>query len=123
VSLTDGEVDASVSQYALRDLKPGTAYRVGIHEVAAGGGGTCSARWHFQTPALGNGGGPPPFLTGTLLCPIGHREGTWGQDVTITRRYSSPGVGTAVWSSNLKYLGISLGLPAAALIYQLSKKR
>lgn len=84
-NVTYGEVDASVSQYALRDLKPGTAYRVGIHEVAAGGGGTCSARWHFQTPALG--------------------------------------VGTAVWSSNLKYLGISLGLPAAALIYQLSKKR
>ncbi|XP_021234003.1 interleukin-12 receptor subunit beta-1 isoform X3 [Numida meleagris] len=85
LSLTDGEVNASASHYALRDLKPGTAYRVGIQEMAAGGGGTCSARWHFQTTA--------------------------------------PGVGAAVWSSNLKYLGISLGLPAAALIYQLSKKR
>ncbi|XP_031459897.1 interleukin-12 receptor subunit beta-1 isoform X2 [Phasianus colchicus] len=84
-NVTYGDVDASASQYALRDLKPGTAYRVGIQEVAAGGRGTCSARWHFQTTALG--------------------------------------VGTAVWSSNLKYLGISLGLPAAALIYQLSKKR
>ncbi|NXI42199.1 I12R1 protein, partial [Galbula dea] len=29
----------------------------------------------------------------------------------------------AVWKSNLKYLGISLGLPAVAAIYQLSKKR
>ncbi|POI23451.1 hypothetical protein CIB84_012801 [Bambusicola thoracicus] len=84
-NVTYGEVDASASQYVLRDLKPGTAYRVGIQEVAAGSGGTCTARWHFHTPALG--------------------------------------VGTAVWSSNLKYLGILLGLPAAALIYQLSKKR
>lgn len=74
VSLTDGDVDASASRYALRDLKPGTAYRVGIQEVAAGGGGSCSARWHFQTTALGNGGGPPPFLMGTFLCPIGHRD-------------------------------------------------
>ncbi|XP_048783534.1 interleukin-12 receptor subunit beta-1 isoform X2 [Lagopus muta] len=82
-NVTYGDVDASASRYALRDLKPGTAYRVGIQEVAAGGGGSCSARWHFQTTALGG----------------------------------------AVWSSNLKYLGISLGIPAAALIYQLSKKR
>ncbi|NXH15736.1 I12R1 protein, partial [Bucco capensis] len=29
----------------------------------------------------------------------------------------------AAWKSNLKYLGISLGLPAVAAIYQLSKKR
>ncbi|NXD82432.1 I12R1 protein, partial [Halcyon senegalensis] len=29
----------------------------------------------------------------------------------------------AVWKSNLKYLGISLGLPIIATIYQLSKKR
>ncbi|XP_015742289.1 interleukin-12 receptor subunit beta-1 [Coturnix japonica] len=84
-NVTYGELDASASQYALRDLKPGTAYRVGVQEVAAGGGGTCSARWHFQTAALG--------------------------------------ARTAAGSSNLKYLGISLGLPAVVLIYQLSKKR
>ncbi|OXB73125.1 UNVERIFIED_CONTAM: hypothetical protein H355_012050 [Colinus virginianus] len=84
-NVTYGEVDASATHYALRDLEPGTAYRVGIQELAAGGGGTCSTRWHFHTKTLG--------------------------------------VGPAVWSSNLKYLGISLGLPAAALIYQLSKKR
>ncbi|OXB56370.1 hypothetical protein ASZ78_001778 [Callipepla squamata] len=84
-NVTYGEVDASATHYALRDLEPGTAYSVGIQELAAGGGGTCSTRWHFHTKALG--------------------------------------VGPAVWSSNLKYLGISLGLPAAALIYQLSKKR
>ncbi|NXJ95039.1 I12R1 protein, partial [Corythaixoides concolor] len=29
----------------------------------------------------------------------------------------------AAWKPNLKYLGISLGLPAAAAVYQLSKKR
>ncbi|XP_035203909.1 interleukin-12 receptor subunit beta-1 isoform X2 [Oxyura jamaicensis] len=85
-NVTYGEADASASRYTLRNLRPGTAYRVGIQEVAADSGGTCSTPWHFQTMALG------PRL--------------------------------AAWKSNLKYLGISLGLPAvAAVIYQLSKRR
>uniref|UniRef100_A0A8B9EEV3 Interleukin 12 receptor subunit beta 1 n=1 Tax=Anser cygnoides TaxID=8845 RepID=A0A8B9EEV3_ANSCY len=85
-NVTYGEADASASRYTLRNLRPGTAYRVGIQEVTAGSGGTCSTPWHFQTMALG------PRL--------------------------------AAWKSNLKYLGISLGLPAiAAVIYQLSKRR
>ncbi|XP_068518008.1 interleukin-12 receptor subunit beta-1 isoform X2 [Anas acuta] len=83
---TYGEADALASRYTLRNLRPGTAYRVGIQEVAADGGGSCSTPWHFQTMALG------PRL--------------------------------AAWKSNLRYLGISLGLPAiAAVIYQLSKRR
>ncbi|NXI62733.1 I12R1 protein, partial [Anseranas semipalmata] len=85
-NVTYGEADASASHYTLRNLRPGTAYRVGIQEVTADTEGTCSTRWHFQTMALG----PRP----------------------------------AAWKSNLKYLGISLGLPAAAaIIYHLSKKR
>ncbi|NXX34905.1 I12R1 protein, partial [Nicator chloris] len=35
----------------------------------------------------------------------------------------APGSQGAAWRGNLKYLGISLGLPAAAAIYHLSKKR
>ncbi|NXN96117.1 I12R1 protein, partial [Rhinopomastus cyanomelas] len=84
-NVTYGEADAGVSHYTLRNLRPGTVYRVGVREVTAESGGTCSAWWHFQTKALGSQG--------------------------------------AGWRSNLKYLSISLGLPAAAAIYQLSKKR
>lgn len=68
----DGEADALASRYTLRNLRPGTAYRVGIQEVAADGGGSCSTPWHFQTMALGNGWGPLPSPSGdapvALLC-------------------------------------------------------
>lgn len=68
----DGEADASASRYTLRNLRPGTAYRVGIQEVAADGRGSCSTPWHFQTMALGNGWGPLPSPSGdapvALLC-------------------------------------------------------
>ncbi|KAM6041335.1 interleukin-12 receptor subunit beta-1 [Chlamydotis macqueenii] len=84
-NVTYGEADAAASHYTLRNLRPGTAYRVGVWEVTAESEGTCSAGWHFQTKALGPQG--------------------------------------AAWRSNLKYLGISLGLPAVAAVYQLSKKR
>ncbi|XP_068277042.1 LOW QUALITY PROTEIN: interleukin-12 receptor subunit beta-1 [Nyctibius grandis] len=86
-NMTYGEADAAASHYTLRDLRPGTAYRVGVQEMTAGSRGTCRAWWHFQTKALGNS-------------PQG-----------------------AAWKSNLKYLSISLGLPAVAAVYQLSKKR
>ncbi|XP_009470238.1 PREDICTED: interleukin-12 receptor subunit beta-1 [Nipponia nippon] len=81
----DGEADATASHYTLQNLRPGTAYRVGVWEVTAESRGMCNAWWHFQTKALGPQG--------------------------------------AAWKSNLKYLGISLSLPAVAAIYQLSKKR
>ncbi|KAM9215539.1 interleukin-12 receptor subunit beta-1 [Leptosomus discolor] len=84
-SVIYGEADAAASHYTLQNLRPGTAYRVGVWEVTMESGGTCGAWWHFQTKALG-----PPG---------------------------------AAWKSNLKYLGISLSLPAVAAIYQLSKKR
>ncbi|NXJ54170.1 I12R1 protein, partial [Spizaetus tyrannus] len=84
-NVTYGEADATASHYTLQNLRPGTAYRVGVWEVMAESGGTCGAWWHFQTKALGPQG--------------------------------------AAWKSNLKYLGISLTLPAVATIYQLSKKR
>ncbi|NXL88807.1 I12R1 protein, partial [Alectura lathami] len=84
-NVTHDEVEASASHYMLQNLRPSTAYRVGIQEVTAGTRGTCSTRWHFQTTA--------------------------------------PGPRSAVWKSKLKYLGISLGLPATAVIYWLSKKR
>lgn len=45
-----------------------------------------------------------------------------GRNVTTQPRLS-PGPQGAVWRGNLKYLGISLGLPAAAAIYHLTKKR
>lgn len=48
--------------------------------------------------------------------------GCWGQNGT-TQLCLSPGPQGAVWKSYLKYLGISLGLPTMAAIYQLSKKR
>ncbi|KAM6040362.1 LOW QUALITY PROTEIN: interleukin-12 receptor subunit beta-1 [Theristicus caerulescens] len=84
-NVTYGEADATASHYTLQNLRPGTAYRVGVWEVTAESRGTCNAWWHFQTKALGPQG--------------------------------------AMWKSNLKYLGISLSLPAVAAIYQLSKKR
>ncbi|KAM9619371.1 interleukin-12 receptor subunit beta-1 isoform 3-T3 [Morphnus guianensis] len=84
-NVTYGEADTTASHYTLQNLRPGTAYRVGVWEVMAESGGTCGAWWHFQTKALGPQG--------------------------------------AAWKSNLKYLGISLTLPAVATIYQLSKKR
>ncbi|NWH48990.1 I12R1 protein, partial [Fregata magnificens] len=84
-NVTYSEADAAASHYTLQNLRPGTAYRVGVWEVTAESRGTCSAWWHFQTKALGP---------------------------------QRP-----AWKSNLKYLGISLSLPAVAAIYQLSKKR
>ncbi|NXK09098.1 I12R1 protein, partial [Herpetotheres cachinnans] len=84
-NVTYGEADATASHYTLRNLRPGTAYRVGVWEVTAESKGTCGAWWHFQTKALGAQG--------------------------AARKY------------NLKYLGILLGLPTVAAIYQLSKKR
>ncbi|NXQ99624.1 I12R1 protein, partial [Sagittarius serpentarius] len=83
--VTYGETDATASHYTLQNLRPGTAYRVGVWEVTLESGGTCGTWWHFQTKALGPQG--------------------------------------AAWKSNLKYLGISLALPAVATVYQLSKKR
>ncbi|NXQ31602.1 I12R1 protein, partial [Alaudala cheleensis] len=84
-NVTYSEVDAAASNYTLRNLQPGTAYRVGVWEVTEDSEGTCSAWWRFQTKPLGPQG--------------------------------------AVWRGNLKYLAISLGVPAAAVIYHLSKKR
>ncbi|NWS61989.1 I12R1 protein, partial [Chunga burmeisteri] len=84
-NVTYSEADAAASHYTLQNLRPGTAYRVGVREVTMESGGTCGAWWHFQTKALGPQG--------------------------------------AAWKSHLKYLGISLCLPAMAAIYQLSKKR
>ena len=57
----DGEADAAVSHYTLQNLRPGTAYRVGVWEVTAESGGTCDAWRHFQTKALGNGWRPRPL--------------------------------------------------------------
>ncbi|NXE41753.1 I12R1 protein, partial [Ptilorrhoa leucosticta] len=84
-NVTYSEADATASNYTLLNLRPGTAYRVGVWEVTEDSEGTCSARWHFRTKALG------------------------------PQR--------AAWRGNLKYLGISLGLPALAAIYHLSKRR
>ena len=99
VSLTDGDVDASASQYALRDLKPGTAYRVGIQEVAAGGGGTCSARWYFQTTALGNVGDLLPFSRGPSCVPLG------------TGRGHGAGMSPSPRGTHLQVLGLRCGAP------------
>ncbi|KAM7081592.1 LOW QUALITY PROTEIN: interleukin-12 receptor subunit beta-1 [Ciconia maguari] len=52
-NVTYGEADAAASHYTLQNLRPGTAYRVGVWEVTAQSGGTCSAWQHFQTKALG----------------------------------------------------------------------
>lgn len=48
--------------------------------------------------------------------PVGGRNAT-------TQPCLSPGPQGAAWRGNLKYLGISLVLPATAVIYHLSKKR
>ncbi|XP_009893494.1 PREDICTED: interleukin-12 receptor subunit beta-1 [Charadrius vociferus] len=81
----DAEADAAASHFTLQNLRPGTTYRVGVWEVTAESGGTCSTGWRFQTKVLGPQG--------------------------------------AAWKSNLKYLGILLGLSAVATVYQLSKRR
>ncbi|NXW46170.1 I12R1 protein, partial [Nyctiprogne leucopyga] len=52
-NVTYGEADATTSHYTLQNLRPGTAYRVGVWEVTAESEGTCSAWWHFQTKAPG----------------------------------------------------------------------
>ncbi|XP_067169171.1 LOW QUALITY PROTEIN: interleukin-12 receptor subunit beta-1 [Apteryx mantelli] len=52
-NLTYLQADASARHYTLGGLRPGTAYRLGIHEVTAEPGGACTARWHFQTKAPG----------------------------------------------------------------------
>ncbi|XP_074784324.1 interleukin-12 receptor subunit beta-1 [Athene noctua] len=54
-NVTYAEVNATATRYTLQNLRPGTAYRVGVWEVTAEREGTCGARWHFQTKALGNG--------------------------------------------------------------------
>ncbi|KAM6369002.1 interleukin-12 receptor subunit beta-1 [Pluvialis apricaria] len=82
---TYAEADAAASHFTLQNLRPGTEYRVGVWEVTAESGRTCSTWWPFQTKALGPQG--------------------------------------AAWKSNLKYLGILLGLSAVATVYQLSKRR
>ncbi|KAM6396110.1 interleukin-12 receptor subunit beta-1 [Rhynochetos jubatus] len=82
-NVTYDEADATASHYTLQNLRPSTSYRVGVWEVTAESGGSCSTWRHFQT------------------------KGPQG----------------AAWKYNLKYLGISLVLPAMAAIYQLSKKR
>ncbi|XP_038020089.1 interleukin-12 receptor subunit beta-1 isoform X2 [Motacilla alba alba] len=84
-NVTYSEVDATASNYTLRNLQPGTGYRVGVWEVTEDSERTCRAWWPFQTKALGPQGAP--------------------------------------WRGNLSYLGIWLGLPAAAAIYHLSKRR
>ncbi|NXI92127.1 I12R1 protein, partial [Psophia crepitans] len=84
-NVTYAEADAAASHYTLQNVRPSTAYSVGVQEVTTENGGTCGTWWHFQTKALGPQG--------------------------------------AAWKSNLKYLGISLGLPAVVAIYQLSRKR
>ncbi|KAF1449071.1 Interleukin-12 receptor subunit beta-1, partial [Pygoscelis papua] len=57
-NVTYGEADAAASHYILQNLRPGTAYRVGIQEVTAESGETCSTWWPFQTKALGPQGAP-----------------------------------------------------------------
>lgn len=59
----DGEAEPAASYYTLQNLRPGTLYRVGIQEVTAESGETCSPWRRIQTKALGNGWRPPP-LTG-----------------------------------------------------------
>lgn len=129
----DGEANTTASHYTLQNLRPGTAYRVGVWEVTAETGGTCRPWWHFQTKALGNGletPSPTRSLWGALCgvltlvpkqlpCPT---RGAGDRNAT-TQPCPSPGPQGAAWRSNLKYLGISLTLPAVATIYQLSKKR
>ncbi|NWQ91707.1 I12R1 protein, partial [Burhinus bistriatus] len=57
-NVTYAEADAAASHFTLQNLRPSTTYRVGVWEVTAESGGTCSAWWHFQIKALGNGWRP-----------------------------------------------------------------
>ncbi|XP_030322526.1 interleukin-12 receptor subunit beta-1 [Calypte anna] len=57
-NVTYDEAEATASHYTLQNLRPGTAYRVGIWEVTTEREGTCHAWWHFQTKALGPQGAP-----------------------------------------------------------------
>ncbi|KAM9369054.1 interleukin-12 receptor subunit beta-1 [Phaethornis superciliosus] len=91
-NVTYDEAEAEASHYTLRNLRPGTAYRVGIWEVTTEREGTCHAWWHFQTKAL-------------EMSPPSH-----------ARPQGAP------WKSHLKYLSITLALPTAAAIYHLSKR-
>ncbi|XP_009996110.1 PREDICTED: interleukin-12 receptor subunit beta-1 [Chaetura pelagica] len=98
-NVTYDEVDSGVSHYTLRNLRPDTAYRVGVWEVTAESRGTCHPWWHFQTKALGGALGtemPSPSHT--------HRQG-------------------AAWEPHLKYVGVPLALSTVVAVYQLSKKR
>ncbi|NWI67907.1 I12R1 protein, partial [Todus mexicanus] len=51
------------------------------------------------------------------------REGTCSTRWQFQTKALGNGWSPPAWKSNLKYLGISLGLPVVAAIYQLSKKR
>lgn len=57
----DAEADAAASHFALQNLRPGTTYKVGVWEVTAESGRTCSTSRDFHTKALGNGWRPRPF--------------------------------------------------------------
>ncbi|NXJ68387.1 I12R1 protein, partial [Rostratula benghalensis] len=52
-NVTYAEADATASHFTLQNIRPGTAYGVGVWEVTAESRGTCSIFWHFQTKALG----------------------------------------------------------------------
>ncbi|KAM6332103.1 interleukin-12 receptor subunit beta-1 [Alca torda] len=52
-NVTYAEADAAASHFTLRNLRPGTAYKVGVWEVAAESRGTCRTSQDFHTKALG----------------------------------------------------------------------
>ncbi|XP_063214430.1 interleukin-12 receptor subunit beta-1 isoform X2 [Chroicocephalus ridibundus] len=52
-NVTYAEADAAASHFALQNLRPGTTYKVGVWEVTAESGRTCSTSRDFHTKALG----------------------------------------------------------------------
>ncbi|NXG93794.1 I12R1 protein, partial [Stercorarius parasiticus] len=73
-NVTYAEADAAASHFALRNLRPGTAYKVGVWEVTAESGGTCSTSRDFHTKALGNGWRPHPFPGPRGVLSVGARR-------------------------------------------------
>ncbi|NXP10879.1 I12R1 protein, partial [Thinocorus orbignyianus] len=52
-NVTYAQADATASHFTLQNLRPGTAYGVGVWEVTTESRGMCSISHHFQTKPLG----------------------------------------------------------------------